>query len=169
MPGIKYNQLTREIELAGSESFIESNFRKIQDRIVESFGVEKRLVSKETKRIYEAITVVKVREAQKDVKMPEPSEVSQIAAEAKPCISVLSQEVKATRPPLRKYIRKVGVPGHERTVVEVAEQKSPEISIQSLREKFGLTKSKIGGIIREAEKLGKVRRVMNGSYVWSQD
>ena len=39
----------------------------------------------------------------------------------------------------------------------------------SLKEKFGLSESKIGGIIRDAEKLDKIRSVMNGSYVWTQD
>ena len=61
------------------------------------------------------------------------------------------------------------MPGHQRIVVEVVEQKPREISIASLREKFGLSESKIGGIIRDAEKFGKIKRVMNGSYVWSQD
>jgi predicted transcriptional regulator of viral defense system len=77
--------------------------------------------------------------------------------------------VRVNRPPLRKYIRKVGKPGQERIVVEVAEQKPKAISLESLKEKFGLSDSKIGGIIRDAEKFGKIKRVMNGSYVWSQD
>jgi hypothetical protein len=76
-------------------------------------------------------------------------------------------ELKAKRPPLRKYIRKEGMPGHQRNVVEVVEQKPSEISIASLKEKFGLSDSKIGGIIRDAEKLGKIKRVMNGSYAWT--
>ena len=42
MSSIKFNQLTREIELEGSESFIESNFDKIQDLLIESFGVNKK-------------------------------------------------------------------------------------------------------------------------------
>ena len=42
MPSIKFNQLTKEIEVKGSESFIESNFNKIQDLLVENFGVKKR-------------------------------------------------------------------------------------------------------------------------------
>ena len=170
MPGIKFNQLTREIELTGSESFIESNFDRIQGLLAECFAVENRLVSMETKTIPEAVMVELPKDTQEDIKRDELSELSQMSTAA-PRASFLefSEEVKATRPPLRKYIRKVGVPGQERTVVEVAEQKVPEISIQSLREKFGLPESKIGGIIREAERLGKVRRVMNGSYVWSQD
>jgi hypothetical protein len=142
MPSIKFNQLTREIELKGPESFIESNFNKIRDLLVESIGVEK-MVSEETKAIQEPISFVKMNESQAGL------------------------ELKAKRPPLKKYIRKEGMPGHQRIVIEVAEQKPTEISIASLKEKFGLSESKIGGIIRDAEKLGKIRRVMNGSYSWT--
>lgn len=84
----------------------------------------------------------------------------------KSSIHEFSHEVTANRPPLRKYIRKEGMPGHQRIVIEVVEQKPKEISIASLKEKFGLSDSKIGGIIRDAEKLGKVRRSQNGSYSW---
>lgn len=169
MPGIKFNQLTREIELTGSEAFIESNFDKIQELFAESLGVETRTMSVETRTIPEVVIVEPQMGIRKAMKSNESSAVSPIATEAQPSVSALSQDVKVSRPPLRKYIRKVGTPGHEKTVVEVAKQETPEISIEALREKFGLPESKIGGIIREAEKLGKVKRVMNGSYVWSQD
>jgi len=156
MPSIKFNYLTKEIELKGSESFIESNFDKIQDLLVESFGVKRKMVSRMTKAKQEPILAVKVKEYQED-------------AEPKPSFPELSHELKAKRPPLRKYIRKEGIPGHERIVVEIIEKKPAELSLASLKEKFGLSDSKIGGIIRDAEKFGKIKRVMNGSYVWSQD
>ena len=123
------------MEVKNLESFIESNFNKIRNLRVESFGVKKMIVSRETSQ--ESIG-------------PE-----------------FAHELKATRPPVRKYIRKEGMPGHQKTVVEVVEQKQNEISIAALKEKFGLSESKIGGIIRDAEKLGKIKRVMNGSYSWT--
>ena len=49
MSSIKFNHLTREIEMKGSESFIESNFNKIQDLLVESFGVKRKDVIKRNK------------------------------------------------------------------------------------------------------------------------
>src|SRR5450756_2365443 len=104
-----------------------------------------------------------------EIKGHELSEVPQLFDATTTSIPEISHELKAKRPPLRKYIRKVGLPGHERIVVEVVDQKPKAISLASLKEKFGLSDSKIGGIIRDAEKLGKVRRVMNGSYVWAQD
>jgi hypothetical protein len=168
MPSIKFNQLTREIEMKGPESFIESNFDKVQDLLVESFGVEKKMVSRKAKSTQEPISVVKLNESQTatEIKRHELSEASPISTAAKSFMPEFPHELKAKRPPLRKYIRKEGMPGHERIMVEVVEQKPTEISIASLKEKFGLSESKIEGIIRDAEKLGKIRRVMNGSYAW---
>lgn len=79
-----------------------------------------------------------------------------------------SGERKAKRPPLRKYIRKEGVPGQQRMVVQVVEQKpAAEISVASLRKKFGLSESTIGRVIRDAEKQGKIKRVVSGSDAWA--
>jgi hypothetical protein len=49
MSNIKFNYLTKEIELKGSEFFIESNFDKIQDLLTESFGVKRKMISRKTK------------------------------------------------------------------------------------------------------------------------
>ena len=167
MSSIKFNYLTREIELNGSESFIESNFDKIQDLLDESFGVKRKMVSRMTKANKEPISVMKVRESQEsaEIKRHQLSEASPILPAAISAVSEISH-VKANRPPLRKYIRKVGTPGHERTVVEVVELKPKEITLASLKEKFGLSGSGVGEIIRDAEKFGKIKRVMNGSYAW---
>jgi hypothetical protein len=171
MPSIKFNQLTKEIEMKGSESFIESNFEKIQDLLVESFGVKKVIVSRKTKANRKPISFVITPESQTstEIKKDELSEVCPTLPATDRSIPKISHELKTNRPPVKKYIRKVGIPGHQRMVVQVVEQKPSEISIASLKEKFGLSESKIGGIIRDAEKLGKIRKAMNGSYVWAQD
>jgi hypothetical protein len=171
MSSIKFNYLTREIEMEGSESFIESNFDKIQDLLIESFGVKRKMVLRMTKANQEPISGVKMNESQTSAEITghELSKASAILPATKSSIPEISHELKAKRPPLRKYIRKVGSPGHQRTVVEIVEQKPRELSLASLKEKFGLSESKVGGIIRDAEKFGKIKRVMNGSYVWSQD
>ena len=141
MPGIKFNRRTREIELKGSESFIKSNFDKIQDLLVKRSGV-KTMETRERATSQAPLSVVNITDFQAGL------------------------ELKAKRPPLRKYIRREGMPGHQRVVVEVVEQKPKEISIASLKEKFGLSKSKTGGIIRNAENLSKIRSVRNGSDSW---
>jgi hypothetical protein len=171
MSGIKFNQLTKEIEMRGSESFIESNFNKVWDLMVRSFAVEREGLSREAKTGPNPVSVVDMKEYQitADITGHESSEASPMSLEAKSSIPEIPRELVAKRPPLRKYIRREGIPGAERIVIQVAEQKPNEISIPSLKEKFGLSESKIGGIIRDAEKLGKIRRTMNGSYVWAQD
>ena len=169
MSSIKFNHLTREIEMKGSESFIESNFNKIQDLLGESFGVKTKMLSRRTKKAKEPISSAIMKESQTgaEIARRESSEALAALPATEPFIPEIAHELRANRPPLRKYIRKVGIPGHERIVVEVAEQKTSVISVDSLKDKFGLSESKIEGIIRDAEKLGKVKRVMNGSYVWA--
>jgi hypothetical protein len=171
MPSIKYNLLTREIEMKGSESFIESNFNKIQDLMIETFGEKKKMTLRSAKENQEPISVAEAKEFQTNVetKGHDLSEASQISTASMFVIPGMSHELKVNRPPLRKYIRQVGMPGHQKIMVEVVEQKQKEISIESLREKFGLSESKLGGILRDAEKYGKVKRVPDGSYVWSQE
>jgi len=168
---IKFNKLTKEIELKGSESFIEANFNKIQELLVESFGETKMPMSRKTKTIPKTISLLQRKESSgpTEIKRPESPEIPQLSIAAASSVPEISQDLKPKRAPLRKYIRQVGIPGQQKMVVEVAEQKQEEISITSLKEKFGLSESKIGEIIRDAEKLGKVRRTQNGSYVWTQD
>jgi hypothetical protein len=171
MSSIKFNYLMKEIEMKGSESFIESNFDKIQNLLIESIGVKKMITPKKAKINQEPISVVKAKETQTSAEITghELSEASQISTAAKFSIPENSLKLRVNRPPLRKYIRQVGMPGHQRIVVEVVELKPKELSLASLKEKFGLSESKFGGIIRDAEKFGKIKRVMNGSYVWSQE
>lgn len=168
MPSIKFNQLTKEIEVRGSKSFIESNFNKIQDLLVESFGEKKIMVSRRTKTSTKSISHVEIKESQAVTQTDshELIEASPVLSAAQSSIPEYSHELKVNRPPLRKYIRKEGMPGQQRMVIEIVEQKPKELSIESLKEKFGLSDSKIGGIIRDAEKLGKVRRSVDGSYSW---
>jgi hypothetical protein len=124
--------------------------------------------SRKTKTNQEPISHVKIKESQSggEIDRHELTKPSSVLPATKPFVPEFSHESKANRPPLKKYIRKEGMPGHQRIVVEVAEQKPKEISIASLKEKFGLSDSKIGGIIRDAERLGKIRRSLNGSYSW---
>jgi hypothetical protein len=120
---------------------------------------------------HESISFVKMKESQTGTEIAR-SKISKTLSTLpamESSMSEISHDLKANRPPLRKYIRREGSPGHERISVQVVEQKPNEISIASLKEKFGLSESKIEGIIRDAEKQGKVRKVMNGSYVWTQD
>ena len=157
--------------MKGSEAFIESNFNQIQDLLVESFGVKRKMLSRKAteKPNQEPISSAIMKEAQTgaEIARRESSEALATLPATESSIPEISQEIKVNRPPLRKYIRYVGAPGHQKISIQVIKENPSEISIDSLKEKFGLSESKIEGIIRDAEKLGKVKRVMNGSYVWA--
>jgi hypothetical protein len=157
--------------MKGSESFIESNFNKIQDLMIETFGVKKMMTLRRAKENREPVSGVKLEEFQTSIEITrhDLSELSQISTASKSAVFENSAKLNVNRPPLRKYIRQVGMPGHQKMMVEVVDQKQREISIASLREKFGLSESKLGGILRDAEKFGKVKRVLDGSYVWLQE
>ena len=83
------------------------------------------------------------------------------------------QTPKATRPPVRKYFNTTGkYIRSEDTSLDKTEAADPirgiseGISIASLKEKFGLSQQQIEGVIKDAEKHGRVRRYLDGSYVW---
>ena len=178
MNSIKFNQATKEMEIKGSESFIESNLDMIEDLLTESLGVIKTKGSTRTKSDEKPVLWLDTVEPQVNeaIKIPDVIKTPEIALVTQRDIPEAPQEPKVKRPPMRKYfstlgnlIRIVDTSINKNPVVNVIEQKPTEISIASLREKFGLPESKIEGIIRDAERHGKIRRVMNGSYVWSQD
>jgi hypothetical protein len=178
MNGIKFNRTTKEIEIKGSESFIESNFDVIEELLAERLGVIKTTGSTKTKFDEKPILWVEAVEPQatEAIKIPDGIETPEVALATQQDIPEARQELKVKRPPMRKYFNTLGqlirsedTSINKNSVVNVVEQKPTEISIASLKEKFGLPESKIGGIIRDAERQGKVRRAENGSYVWSQD
>ncbi len=83
-----------------------------------------------------------------------------------------TQASKIKRAPVRKYfnstgelIRKEDVPAAKDRASEPAGSVAPGISIASLKEKFGLSQKQVEGIIKEAEKEGRARKDLDGSYV----
>jgi hypothetical protein len=146
------------MEISGSESFVEANFDKIQELSVDSIGVRKKMLSGNTAAARKPESMTETEEFQAGAGTTKQERSSSPLLPA--------PEAKAKRAPVRKYIRKEGIPGYERAVVEVAEKKPPELSVESLKAKFGLTGSKFGGIFRDADKLGKTRRDLNEPYPW---
>jgi hypothetical protein len=170
MSAITFSHLTKEIELKGSESFIESNFDKIQELLIEGSAV-KRKVARRT-RAKRAFTLkAKVLETQTsaDCGRQDLSNTSLLSPAIVTFMPHIPHEIRANRPPLRKYIRKVGFPGQEKIVVEIVEQKPKELSLAQLKEKFGLSKAKNGGITGDYLKHNRTRKVVNGGYIYAQD
>ena len=176
MNSIKFNQATKEIELNGSEAFIQFNFDMIEELLTESLGVIKTKQSVTTKAEEKPILWVETIEPQatEAINTPDVIESPSATAIAMPQdILEVSQEPKVKRPPARKYFNTLGqlIRSEDTSVnkVEAAEpvrQISPGISISSLKEKFGLSEQQIDVIIRDAEKQGRARRDLDGSYIW---
>jgi hypothetical protein len=174
MSNINFNSTTKEIEIKGSESFIKSNFYKIHELLIESFGVKKAKVSRETETDKEPIshgeTIEPSTEAIKTfIKSDAPEELPA----TKPRIHEVPQAPKVSRPPVRKYFNTLGkyIRSEDTSISksqtsDVIRQIPEEISVASLKEKFGLSEKRIEGIIKDAEKQGRVRRDQDGSFFY---
>lgn len=162
MPGIKFNARTKELEIKGSESFIESHFHMFEE------------IMKKTKtgRIdceirLEAQTGELLDKERKASQTPERGS----STPARPEIRDNPAASKATRAPVRKYFNTLGKPirsvetSTQNNLSPAPVDRTEGISIASLREKFGLSEQQIQGVIKDAEKNGRVRKYLDGSYV----
>jgi hypothetical protein len=173
MYGITFNQTTKEIEIKGPDSFIESNFHKIEDIVRESFVTMKKVSGKTTtnREIRLSDEIQKPQTIQ--VMKASEGSVPETPAATKPGVQKVPEAPKATRPPVRKYFNTLGKPIRSEDTSIGKDQAASHIgrtlegiSITSLKEKFGLSQQQIEGIIKDAEKHGRVRKYLNGSYVW---
>ena len=144
MAGIKFNTATKELEIKGPESFIESNFDKIMDLLTDSLGIKKKKLSRKTKAVKEPILSVETNESQtlEVIDIPEVVEVPETVLATEPVIPEVLQERKVKRPPLRIYIRDGAKTVYKSHSVDHNEQVPERISLASLKEKFGLSQQK---------------------------
>jgi hypothetical protein len=175
MSNINFNSTTREIEIEGSESFIESNFHKIQALLNESFGDREAGVSRQAVADQESLLSSENKGPMEAPGVPEIKQAPEELPAVRPGIS-MSEAPKAprvARPPVRKYFNTLGkLIRSEDTSVnksqtgDVPGQSPEELSVASLKKKFGLSEKQIEEVIKDAEKQGRVRKDLDGSYVW---
>jgi hypothetical protein len=174
MSNIKFNSSTKEIEIKGSESFIESNFYQIQALLIESFGGKKAKVSRQTRADKEPLLSGETREPiTVALRASEISEAPEELPATKQEIHEVPQAPRVARPPVRKYFNTLGklIRSEDTSInksqhVDVLGRIPEELSVASLKEKFGLSEKQIEEIIKDAEKQGRVRKDLDGSYVW---
>jgi len=171
---IKFNSTTKEIEIKGSESFIECNFHKIQALLIESFGGKKARVSRQTIADKEPKPSDEIIKPTVEVRrVSEISEAPEELPTVRPGISEVPQAPRVARPPVRKYFNTLGkyIRSEDTSInksqpVDALGQIPEELSVASLKAKFGLSERQIEEIIKDAEKQGRVRKDLDGSYVW---
>ncbi len=118
MYGITFNQTTKEIEIKGPDSFIESNFHKIEDIVRESFVTMKKASGKTTaKREIRLSDEIQKPQATQVMKASEGS-APETPAVTKLGVQKVPEAPKATRPPVRKYFNTLGKPITERRYID---------------------------------------------------
>jgi len=140
---------TGEVEIRGSETFVESNFHHIQAMLAESFGEKK---------------------APGMGQLPAPEAAPAVA----PAVKDIPPAPRVPRPPVRKYFNALGklIRSEDTSVsrnrtTDVLRENPEEISVASLKAKFGLSEKQVEEIIRDAERQGRVKKDQDGSYVWA--
>ena len=173
MSNINFNSMTREIEINGSESFIESNFHKIEALLIESFGEKKARVSRQTMADKEPLFPAQTMEPTKAPGVAEITEAPEELPAVRPGIGESPQAPRVARPPVRKYFNTLGkfIRSEDTSISksqtgDVRGQITEELSVASLKKKFGLSEKQIEEVIKDAEKQGRVRKDLDGSYVW---
>ncbi len=146
---IRFNPVTKDIEIEGSEEFVKVYFNKIQEMILDS-----------SKEIVEEPRNEKVRPVEKAKKEPK-------AVKARPP----KKEPKAAKPRAAKKVGKTvkKAPGVKRVtnvdaVVTLIQGSTEGISTAELKEKTGLTEHQIWNIVNRASKEGKIRKMKRGVY-----
>jgi hypothetical protein len=137
---IKFNPVTKEIEIEGSESFVKRYFGKLQTMISEP--AEKKDVSK------------------KELKPPKAAPVKKAEKKAK---DVENRPQKKAKKATKKEAGEKGVTNID-MVMGLIQGSAEGISTAVLKEKTGLAERQIWGIVTRATKEGKIRKVKRGLY-----
>jgi predicted Zn-dependent peptidase len=148
---IRFNPVTKEIEVEGSEEFVKTYFGKLQE-----------MISGDPEETVKEPKAVKVRTVKKTKKEPKAK-----AVKAHPP----KKEPKAAKPrPTKKAIKATKkAPGVKRVtnidmIVGLIQGSAEGISTAELKEKTGLAESQIWNIVNRASKLGKIKKMKRGIY-----
>jgi hypothetical protein len=138
---IRFNPVTKEIEVEGSELFVKTYFDKLQAMI---FGPAKAKVK--VKRVPQAVKAAPAKKAEKEPK----------AIKAGPPRKIK----KATKKePGVKRVTNVDV------IVRLIQGSTEGISTVELKEKTGFSETQIWGIVNRVKKMGKIKQAKRGVYV----
>lgn len=144
MSSIRCHGLSGEIEIQGSEAFIESNFYLIQGLLSGSPEErDKTQLRAITHKGDFANSTIPARGLDFSLNSsPEPDESPLLDIAAPAPTDQVASPVLVNRPPQKKYIRKVGLPGQEKIAIEIVQQQPKVLSLDELKEKFGLSQFK---------------------------
>jgi hypothetical protein len=134
---IRFNPVTKEIEVEGTEEFVKTYFGKLQAMISRA--------PEETVKEQKAVKVPPVKKSKKESK----------AVKARP---QKKTKKAAKKEPGIKRVTNIDM------IVGLIQGSAEGISTAELKEKTGLVESQIWSIVNRASKEGKVRKMKRGLY-----
>jgi hypothetical protein len=137
---IRFNPVTKDIEVEGTEQFVKTYFGKLQ-AIISGVGEKNAAIRKEPKP-------VKAAPAKGDKKIPK---VAKVRPQKK-------AKKSAKKAPGKKKIT------NQASVIELIQGSREGISTAELIKKTGLAERQIWSIAYRAAKEGKIRKIKRGAY-----
>ena len=171
---IKFNPVTKEIEIEGSEKFVKTYFDKIQamlsgkqEAVAAAPVILKPAKAIKEKPLKEKATKEKAAK-EKPVKKSRQSKKAHVVAE--PVIEQLAKKIrqskKAQKVAKEEVIRVKGKRGDMSKAVLALILDTPEgITTTELKEKSGLKENQIRAIVNSGKKAGKIRIAKRGVYI----
>ena len=142
---IKFNPVTKEIEIEGSEKFVKTYFNKIQSLLS---GTQ------------EAVAGAPIKEKPIKEKAPERKPVKEKpvkkARQSKKAPKVITEE---------KLVKEIKRGDMSKAVLALIQDSPEGITTTELEEKTGLTDRQIWSITSIAKKMGKIKQAKRGLYV----
>ena len=137
---IRFNPVTKEIEVEGSEKFVKTYFGKLQKMI--SGAPEKKVTIKKEPKAVKAAPAKKAEKKLKVVKERPPKKARKVAK----------------KEPGEKRVTNID------KVLELIQGSAEGISTAELKEKTGLAERQIWSIVNRTSKIGKIKKVKRGVY-----
>jgi len=137
---IRFNPVTKEIEIEGTEEFVRTYFNKLQAMI---HGPAEKTAAVKQESI--AAKTAPAKKAEKKVKAAKAGPVKKVNKAAK-------------KKPGEKRVTNID------SVIGLIQASTEGVSTTELKEKTGLTERQIWSIVNRAKKVGKIRKVKRGLY-----
>jgi len=163
---IKFNPVTKEIEIEGSEQFVKTYFDKIQSMLS---GAQEAVAVAPIKEIpveEKALEGKPVKE--RPVKKGRRSKKAPVVAE--PIIEQLAKKIRQSKKAQKvlkeeKLVKEPKRGDMSKAVLSLIQDSPEGITTTELKEKTGLTGRQIWSVIPGAKKRGKIKQAKRGVYI----
>jgi|WetSurMetagenome_2_1015567.scaffolds.fasta_scaffold139647_2 hypothetical protein len=171
---IKFNPITKEIEIEGSEKFVKTYFDKIQSMLsgTQEAVAEAPVKPKSIKTIKEKSAKEKAPKEkpgkERPVKKVRQSKKTPVMAE--PIIEQLAKKIRQSKKAQKMFKEESLVKEPKRgdmskAVLGLIQDSTEGITTTELKEKTGLKDIQIWAVISNAKKAGKIKQAKRGVYI----